>query len=91
MKRTVLFFALSCCLILSDRVASQSLQSCRASLINDTLVLENDLIARRFRWNNGQLITLSLTDKKRKQTWEWVSKDPDCAFPAIQARPAKVS
>ena len=56
-------------------------QSCRASLSNDTLIIENDLIARRFRWNKGQLITLSLTDKKRKQTWQWISKDPDCAFP----------
>ncbi|MFD2934753.1 alpha-galactosidase [Spirosoma flavum] len=81
MKRTLLFITLPFCLILSSRINAQSLQSCRASLRNDTLVLENDLIARRFRWNNGQLITLNLTDKKRKQTLEWVSKDPDCAFP----------
>jgi alpha-galactosidase len=75
------YFALPFFLILSGQVASQSLQSCRASLSNDTLVLENNLIARRFRWNNGQLITLNLTDKKQKQTWDWVSKDPDCTFP----------
>jgi alpha-galactosidase len=81
MKHILVLIAFHFFLHLSGRVNAQSLQSCRASLINDTLVLESDLIARRFRWNNGQLITLSLTDKKRKQTWEWVSKDPDCAFP----------
>lgn len=59
----------------------QSLHDCRAALKNDTLVLENDRIARRFLWNKGHLITLSLTDKARKQTWNWVSRDRDCAFP----------
>lgn len=66
MKQTVLVIALSLLLILSGRINAQSLQSCRANLSNDTLLLENDLIARQFRWNNGQLITLNLTDKKRK-------------------------
>lgn len=79
--RPILFLILlQVCLILSGRAVAQ-VQSCRASLSNDTLVLENDLIARKFRWNNGQLITLSLTDRKRKQTWKWVSTDPDCVFP----------
>ena len=58
-----------------------SLQNCRASLRHDTLVIENDRIARQYRWNNGQLITLSLTDKKLQKTWTWLSPDPDCAFP----------
>ncbi len=57
------------------------LASCRAVLKNDTLTLENNQIARRFRWNNGQLITLSLTDKQQSQTWQWASQDPDCVFP----------
>ncbi len=61
--------------------ASGALQSCRASLANDTLVIENDRIARRFRWNNGNLITLNLTDKQRRQTWSWVTKEPDAALP----------
>ena len=68
-------------LLLADLADCQSLQSCRASLSNDTLVIENDRIARRFRWNNGQLITLNLTDKKRNYVWQWVSKDADCTFP----------
>ncbi|SOD99317.1 alpha-galactosidase [Spirosoma fluviale] len=80
MRRILLLFVLHLCLIPSGRVLAQ-VQSCRASLSNDTLVLENDLMARRFRWNNGQLITLSLTDKKRNQTWKWVSTDADCVFP----------
>ncbi|WP_338869068.1 alpha-galactosidase [Spirosoma sp. SC4-14] len=80
MKRHLFLILLPFFSLLAGQSVAQ-LQSCRASLSNDTLVLENDLIARRFRWNNGQLITLSLTDKKRKQSWEWISKDPDCAFP----------
>ena len=38
--------------------------------------------AARFRWNNGNLISLSMSDKKRNQAWNWVSKDPDIAIPA---------
>ncbi len=44
-------------------------------------MIENDRIARHYRWNNGHLITLSLTDKKQKKTWTWLSREPDCAFP----------
>lgn len=61
--------------------AGQGLSTCRAILTNDTLVIENDRIARRFRWNNGHLITLNLTDKQQGKTWPWVSQDPDCAIP----------
>lgn len=62
-------------------LSENRLQACRATLSNDTLVLENDRMARRFNWNNGHLITLSLTDKKRQLTWKWASSDPDCVFP----------
>ncbi|MEZ0607783.1 alpha-galactosidase [Fibrella sp. WM1] len=81
MKRTLFLLPLLLLVLLANPVAGQSLQSCRATLTNDTLVLENERIARRFRWNNGHLITLSLTDKQRKQTWNWIGQEPDCAFP----------
>lgn len=62
-------------------LGQQTLQSCRADLKNDTLIIENQYLARTFLWNNGNLITLSLADKRGKQTWNWVSKDPDSSIP----------
>lgn len=91
MKRIAFLVSLLPFLLLTNLVPGQStnrqstvatgMQSCRAILKNDTLTLENDRIARRFRWNNGQLSTISLTDKQRQQTWQWTSRDPDCTFP----------
>lgn len=90
MKHRLVFVALICSLFLARLTngqllnavhSNETLQSCRATLTNDTLVIENDRIARRFRWNNGHLITLNLTDKQQGKTWQWVSQEPDCAFP----------
>ncbi|WP_375444783.1 alpha-galactosidase [uncultured Fibrella sp.] len=81
MKRLLFSGSLSTLLLITGLAKGQSLQSCRAVLSHDTLVLENDRIARRFSWNNGHLITLSLTDKKQQRTWNWISIDPDCSFP----------
>ena len=44
---------------------------------NDTIVLQNSLIARQFLWNNGHLITLSLTDKPRGRHWVMQQPPPD--------------
>lgn len=77
----LLICVLMCCGLRPAPAVSQSLQSCRATLTNDTLVIENDRIARTFRWNGGHLITLNLIDKKQGKTWQWVSQEPDCAFP----------
>ena len=81
MKRILLLIALPFFMLGPGLTVGQPLKGCRATLNNDTLVIENDLMARRFRWNNGHLITLNLTDKKRKQTWQWGTADPDCGFP----------
>ena len=46
-------------------------------LDNDTLVIGNKLIERKFVWNNGNLITYNLTNKSSGQCWFNKSKNPD--------------
>lgn len=46
-------------------------------LEHDTLVIGNALIERKFIWNQGNLITYSLTDKSAEQCWHNKSKNPD--------------
>lgn len=46
-------------------------------LKHDTLVIGNGLIERKFIWNQGNLITYSLTDKSSGQCWNNKSKNPD--------------
>lgn len=60
---------------------AQTVEKCRAVLKNDTLVIENELIARRYLWNGGNLITHSLTDKKSGQRWTMTSSNPDLSLP----------
>lgn len=51
--------------------------SCYSSLEGDTLIIGNTLIERKFIWNNGNLITYSLTDKTTCHTWTNKSGKPD--------------
>jgi alpha-galactosidase len=60
---------------------AQRIETCRAVLKNDTLVIENELIARRYSWNNGNLITRSLTDKKNEKEWKMTGNKPDLSLP----------
>lgn len=46
-------------------------------LENDTLYIGNDLIERRFLWNNGNLITHSLSDKSSGHVWFNQLRSPD--------------
>lgn len=46
-------------------------------LENDTLIIGNNLIERKFVWNKGNLITYSLTDKASGHTWLNKTKSPD--------------
>lgn len=50
---------------------------CYSYLKNDTLVIGNKLIERKFIWNNGNLITYSLTDKSCDRHWLNKSRTPD--------------
>lgn len=54
---------------------------CTAKLSNDTLLIENASIARSYKWNNGNLITLSLTDKQAHKTWSAEGRQPDLSLP----------
>jgi len=57
------------------------LQSCKATLRHDTLIIANEYIARTFLWNGGNLITVNLWDKKNNQTWNWIDNNPDVSLP----------
>ncbi|MBC7892245.1 MAG: alpha-galactosidase, partial [Sphingobacteriaceae bacterium] len=67
--------------LLPHALWGQDVATCRAELKNDTLRLENQQVARVFRWNRGHLISLSLTDKRLNRTWALSGTGPDCAFP----------
>ena len=76
MKISLIIFCL-----LSTQLFAQSVETCRAELKNDTLVIDNQLIARKFFWNNGNLITRSLTDKSSGKVWLMNTSKADLAFP----------
>ncbi|WP_394991285.1 hypothetical protein [Emticicia sp.] len=65
----------------STSVVAQRIETCRAELRNDTLIIENQFIARKFLWNNGNLITCSLMDKKASKLWKMSGNKPDLSFP----------
>lgn len=44
--------------------------TCYATMKGDTLCIGNHVIERSFRWNGGNLITISLTDKQSGQQWD---------------------
>ena len=64
-------------LLLSAFTAVKAEDGYYSRLIKDTLVVGNKWIERKFLWNNGDLITYSLTDKSTNQTWLNRLKTPD--------------
>ncbi len=54
---------------------------CSARLQNDVLIIENTKIARTYKWNNGNIITLSITNKQNGKVWESHASSPDISFP----------
>ncbi|HEY6915441.1 MAG TPA: alpha-galactosidase, partial [Paludibacter sp.] len=52
-------------------------ESSYCALKNDTLTIGNGLIERTFLWNNGNLITHCVTDKKANQSLKNLSATPD--------------
>lgn len=63
--------------VLSALSSVYSQSSSYSRLQNDTLTIGNKLIERKFLWNNGNLITYSLTDKLSGQCWLNRTKSPD--------------
>ena len=58
-----------------------SFDDCSAKLENGVLSLENSKILRNYQWNEGNIITSSLTDKANGKVWQMSSKKPDLALP----------
>jgi len=66
---------------LSFAQSKNEIQKCSAKLENELLTLENSKISRTYKWNNGNLITNSLTDKVSGQVWKTDSNKPDLSLP----------
>lgn len=64
-------------LALTSFLSLYSQKTYYSRLDKDTLVIGNALIERKFVWNNGNVITYSLTDKTAAQRWFNKSKNPD--------------
>jgi len=52
-----------------------------SALADGILVVENDVIRRRFRWNGGHLATLELCDKRSDKAWLSDGAQPDVMLP----------
>lgn len=69
----------------------QGIQNCSAKLENDLLTLENSKISRTYKWNNGNLISSSLTDKGHGKVWKINSAKPDLTLPGQSEKGEKAS
>lgn len=65
---------------LYTQIKSGSLD-CSANLENDILTLQNARISRTYKWNNGNIISSSLTDKLSGKVWKMNGNKPDLIFP----------
>ena len=57
-----------------------SQNSCYSRLEKDTLAIGNGQVERKFIWNNGNLVTYSLTNKQTAFSWQNKSQSPDFSF-----------
>jgi len=86
--KNVLVFYIVCLLFIGSIMAQPNPSSfdCLAKLENNLLVLENSKISRTYNWNNGNIITRSLTDKASGKIWEMNSQKPDLTLPGEMER-----
>ncbi|MCH5718941.1 hypothetical protein [Niabella hibiscisoli] len=77
------FITILLLVVISFTAFSQN--DCYSRLQEDTLVMGNGLIERKFIWNKGNLITHSLTNKVSKHTWLNQSKSTDFSVAGSQA------
>ena len=78
MKR-IYVLALSLAAVFAGNGASAQ-ESCYGRMSGDTLIVGNDLVERRFVWNGGNLMTLSLEDKATGAVHVSASVAPDFVF-----------
>lgn len=72
MKKLLIVLALAC--TLSSLYAQKT---CYSELKGDTLVIGNECVERKFIWNDGNLVTYSLSDKVSRKTTFTVKQAPD--------------
>jgi hypothetical protein len=58
-------------------------KDCSAYLKGDSLVLENSLIKRVFRFNHGNLSTCLLVNKQSGKSWSFSGNQPDFSLPFV--------
>jgi alpha-galactosidase len=83
MKKTLALITIATILFLQSTMAQNrsGIGDCMAKLENEVVTLENAKISRTFKWNDGNIITQSLTDKVSGKAWQMNGKKPDLAFP----------
>ncbi|MGV8096356.1 MAG: alpha-galactosidase [Mangrovibacterium sp.] len=62
-------------------MAQNTIPDYSARLENDVLILENSKIIRTYKWNGGNIITQSLSDKEVGSVWQMNVSKPDFDFP----------
>lgn len=72
----VLIFVQQCQVIAQTITSDYS-----ARLENNILTLENSKIFRTYKWNGGNIITQSLSDKETGKVWQMSTNKPDLTFP----------
>ena len=75
------FLVLSVWTISLTAQSKQATYPCSATLESDVLTLQNSKISRVYKWNNGNIITRSLTDKISGKVWQMNGTKPDLSFP----------
>jgi len=64
------------------QVFAQTVTSDYSALLeNDVLTIENSKVSRSYKWNKGNIISLSISDKESGKTWMMNTKRPDLSFP----------
>lgn len=58
---------------------------CTVTHLDDTLTLSTGRVTRRFRWNNGNLVSLELRGNQPGQVWPLAGDQPDLALPGVDA------
>jgi len=65
---------------------NKGIEDCTAVLENNILTIGNAKISRSYKWNSGNLISLSLKDREHGRVWQMNSNKPDLALPGEVAK-----
>jgi len=88
MRALKFFLAVSAIFSVSSAGAQQQVlfQDCVAKIENSILTLENSKISRTYQWNEGNIITLSLTNKISGRVWKMNGQKPDLELPGEESK-----